>query len=221
MGWVTDFDRGCNIGSKESNKVSLTQQGDYLRGAFEHAAGQMPYVGPMFLFLIDHNVGFSTDCGSQAAPPAEFRWFSVFYEDGTPTSAALKLQATPKQPTSIVVGTVSVAAQKGSVIHATVNIINLGGSGDRWTASLENAPWASLSATAGTVLSWHSSETTLEINVPSGGAGTQTYNGTVSVVALGQVSAAAPQATAVTIIATDSQPAQVRIPALYRGALAN
>ena len=133
MGWVTDFDRGCNIGSKESNKVSLAQQGDYLRGSFEHAADQMPYIGPMFLFLIDHKVGFSTDCDSQAVPPAEFRWFSVFYEGGTPTSAALKLQATPKQPTSIVVGAVSVAAQKGSTIQATVKIINLGGSGERWT----------------------------------------------------------------------------------------
>lgn len=90
MGWLTDFDRGCSLddGGRLAQKVSLAQQGDYLVGAFTYAQANMPWIGPMFIFNLDWNVGFGANCENGDM----FRWFSILNEIGGGTSAYQKLK---------------------------------------------------------------------------------------------------------------------------------
>lgn len=97
MGWLTDFDRGCNLdgGARLAQKVTLAHQGDYLKGAFEYAAANMPWIGAMFVFNLDWNRGYLADCDNGDM----MRWFSIVDERGNGTSAYTKLKNMAKVDT--------------------------------------------------------------------------------------------------------------------------
>jgi hypothetical protein len=206
MGWLTDFDRGCNIGSKNAQKVSLAQQGDYLRGSFEYAAANMSWIGPMILFVIDQNVGQPGGCPGNPNEE-EFRWFSVFFENAQRTSAGDKLAALVKQQPSLSSGGNPVYfARKGTTLNDSIAVTNVNGVADRVQATVVIG--ATNTTTTNTLLSWQGRQVPFSFPVPAGGSGPQTYTGTLTLRGLSNAGTGSPVVIPITVIATDTDPAR-------------
>lgn len=106
MGWLSDQGiTGCNIGSKDSQKVTPAQQAQYMAQAYQYARDNWPWTGPLFAFLPDYNVGFAPgDCDSHpGGRNREFRWYSAFTETGLPNAQGQALAALPKAAPDLLV----------------------------------------------------------------------------------------------------------------------
>ena len=91
FGWLLDpatYGRSCDLGSMNWQKVSAEQQALWTTQAFDYAARNWPWMGPMFLW----NYDFSRS--PQYSDPCEqMTWFSLLHEDGSERAVLAALRA--------------------------------------------------------------------------------------------------------------------------------
>jgi hypothetical protein len=91
FGWLLNpatYGRSCDLGSMNWQKVSAEQQAIWTTQAFDYAARNWPWMGPMFLW----NYDFSRS--PQYSDPCEqMTWFSLLHEDGSERAVLAALRA--------------------------------------------------------------------------------------------------------------------------------
>jgi hypothetical protein len=94
FGWLLDpaaAGRDCDLGSMNWQKVSAENQARWTTQAFDYAARNWPWMGPMFLW----NYDFSRS--PQYADPCEqMTWFSLLNADGSERAVMTALRAATK-----------------------------------------------------------------------------------------------------------------------------
>ncbi len=96
FGWVLATD--CDLGEHEWMEVGEEQQAEYLAAAYAYADEEWPWMGPMFLFNLDHaTVDWYAGCDP-------VRWYSITYREDPqapgpirPRLAFFRLRDMPKR----------------------------------------------------------------------------------------------------------------------------
>jgi hypothetical protein len=205
FGWITEPPEHCKSQPEWQGRlwqiVTPQQQADYLRGAFEYADANWPWLGGLFVFNLDFNViGWYDEC-------EQMTYYSVA---NRPAEAALS--AMPKRP---VLPTARLSVQGGSIaalIDAAdqpltrtlpVSIGNAGSLTMAWSAQADaGAALVPALAPISGVLAPGQSQT-LSVTWASGVRPAGVYTGTISVSAAPSDTLDAPATIPLTLIVAD------------------